>query len=387
VTWQPVLEGDLADAAFEAVRAIAEDIMVVPSARDCPEHLALFWAYATSVLDHRELEYASAVSALIARVERRDIGIPLYGGLAGAGWVLSHICDDVDELLDPIDAIVNEQLVTSRWRGHYDLIGGLAGLGVYFLERASKGSASARRGLDAVVGHLDALAVRAVGVTWHTSAALVPAALRAEFPEGRHDCGVAHGVPGAIAVLAHIAALADAPPRAAALCAEAISWLRSIGPPFPVWLAPNVANRPARTAWCYGDAGVAAALSTACAVDDWRELALACAARDPDGCGVVDAGLCHGAMGLAHLYNRFYQATADEPFRAASRTWYARGLAMRQPGRGIGGFTVPYPAGPVTTHDLLEGASGIGLALLAGLSREEPGWDRLLLADVHFGQA
>ena len=90
---------------------------------------------------------------------------------------------------------------------------------------------------------------------------------------------------------------------------------------FPYGVGPQVSVRPARTAWCYGDPGIAAALLLAGrAMDEpaWEREALDLArtvARRPAGnCGVNDAGLCHGAAGLGHLLNRFYQATGDPSF-------------------------------------------------------------------------
>ncbi len=57
-----------------------------------------------------------------------------------------------------------------------------------------------------------------------------------------------------------------------------------------------------------------------------------------DRSGCVDAGLCHGAAGVAHIYNRFWQWTGDDLFGAAARRWFAEVLAMRRPDSGIAGF-------------------------------------------------
>ena len=145
----------------------------------------------------------------------------------------------------------------------------------------------------------------------------------------------------------------------------------------------------ARTAWCYGDPGVAAASWSAARrlgtpTRDAEALARACAIREPALCGVRDAGLCHGALGLAHLNNRFFQASRDPVFRDAARAWFARGLAMRRPGEGVAGFFAVEgdDARQRAAPGFLDGAAGIGLALIAGLQPTEPGWDRLLLCDV-----
>jgi hypothetical protein len=102
---------------------------------------------------------------------------------------------------------------------------------------------------------------------------------------------------------------------------------------------------------------------------------------------VVDAGLCHGAAGLGHLFNRLFQATGDSCLAEAARFWLARTLQMRRPGRGVGGYEawqldddgkVTWIADP----GLLAGAAGIALALLAATTPVEPAWDRVLLVSV-----
>jgi len=108
--------------------------------------------------------------------------------------------------------------------------------------------------------------------------------------------------------------------------------------------------------------------------------------------GVVDAGLRHGVAGRAHLLNRLFQATGEEPFADAARAGFGRLLEMRRPGEGIGGFRAQAPGAdgrPVWADDpgLLNGSAGIGLALLAAVSAVEPAWDRLLLAWLQPGQA
>jgi len=100
---------------------------------------------------------------------------------------------------------------------------------------------------------------------------------------------------------------------------------------------------------------------------------------------LVDAGLRRGLAGRAHLLNRLFQATGEEPFADAARAAFGRLLAMRRPGEGIGGFQTRVSGvdgRPVWADDpgLLDGSAGIGLVLLAAVSAVEPAWDRLLLA-------
>src|SRR5207244_12672756 len=98
-------------------------------------------------------------------------------------------------------------------------------------------------------------------------------------------------------------------------------------------------------AWCWGGPGRAAARRVAArhaGVVAWQAEALAIAERTAvrpfEDCRVVDACLCHGSAGLAHLFNRMYQSTGSPVLREAALSWFGRVLDDYQPGSGIGGF-------------------------------------------------
>jgi hypothetical protein len=352
--WAPLVDGDAATAALSAVRAIAIELADTRQPGVAVDR-TLFWAYACEHLDEpfAYTAYDAALDDLVAELRAGAATPALHGGLAGIGWTLAHVLDDAEPLLSTVDEALLGALAGEA-REH-DLISGLVGIGVYFLERDTQ---AAHDGLAYVIGRLERAAVRSDdGLAWHTSPATLPTAYAQAWPDGFVDCGVAHGVPGAIAFLARAGAHR--------LCGEATRWLlaQRHGGYFPSRIAAGRPRTRARSAWCYGDPGIAVALYPA---DRGAALALAreAARRAPDDCGVRDASLCHGAAGLAHLYNRLAQATGDAELAAVARTWLERALAMR-------------PVDP-GAH-LLDGTVGVGLALLAATTRTEPRWDRLLL--------
>ena len=104
--------------------------------------------------------------------------------------------------------------------------------------------------------------------------------------------------------------------------------------------------------------------------------------RPPDHTGVVDAGLCHGSAGLAHLFNRMYQMTAEPLLADAARFWVERTLELCSAAltRDASGTDAAQAAwkGP----GLLEGAAGIVLALEAACTTAEPIWDQMLLVST-----
>jgi len=97
----------------------------------------------------------------------------------------------------------------------------------------------------------------------------------------------------------------------------------------------------------------------------------AMAARPVETSGVRDAGICHGAAGVAHIFNRMYQATGDEVLGDAARGWIERLLAMADP-----------MDGGVRDASVLMGTTGVGLVLLAATTEVEPAWDRAILCDI-----
>jgi lantibiotic modifying enzyme len=421
--WAPILDGPLGAWAVETVREIATALRVRPlagprggnqdSAVPAADNaslaggrggLAIFYAYLAraGLADGASKAADEFLDEAVEALAKVSMPPSLYGGFTGVAWAGAHLrrvanAEADDDPNEEIDAALRQYLKRSPWTDDYDLVSGLVGLGVYALERLPR--RSARDLLARVIRRLDETCQRTkAGFTWFTRPELLPDHQRKACPQGYYNFGVAHGVPGVIALLGCARAAGVAPATTGRLLDGSVRWLLSnrlpkdAGSTFPVWTAPGNEPRPARSAWCYGDPGIAAALL--CAARGarstlWRREALAiarrAAARPPDQAGVRDAGLCHGAAGLAHLFNRMHHATGDPELAEAARFWFARTLDMRQSGLGIAGFAAyrPRENGTADWADdagLLTGAAGIALALLAATTPIEPAWDRMLLA-------
>ncbi|MCA9600187.1 MAG: lanthionine synthetase C family protein [Myxococcales bacterium] len=330
---------------------------------------------------------------------RTDMSPALFGGFTGVAWAVEHLRgnsgDDANEAID--DALL---LYVDRtpWLDSYDLIRGLTGIGVYALERLPR--AGGRRILELVVERLAETARRRrPGLSWWSDPAWVPPQFRRE-PHLAWNLGVGHGVPAVIALLGGACRAGIAVRTARRLLDGAVRWLLAQELPgrvdagFAYAVGPRLPREPARSAWCYGDPGVAATLLVAaCAMGErsWKDhavrIGLRAALRPPDECRVVDAGLCHGAAGLGHLYHRMYLMTGEASFARAARSWFVRALGFRQNRVGIAGFASWEPdrrgrMGWHTDVGLLTGVAGVALALASALSDEDPAWDRVLLLSV-----
>jgi lantibiotic biosynthesis protein len=417
--WQPLLRGPLAESARRAIAAVAAECAkraaerrgiaarkrttLDPSLSGGSAGLAILYAYLSRTRGGRRYEQPAFRFLREAgdAVESVTMFPWLYSGFSGIAWAMAHVegmlatsaerhsTEDVDEAL-------KDFVSRPGWKADYDLVGGLVGLGVYALERLPAPRAASC--LEGIVDRLEELAERRDGgTTWHTRPALLPPHQRKEAPRGYYNVGLAHGVPGVIAILG--AAWAAGVRRRAArrLLEGAVRWVlrqdveHRGATSFPAWVIPGRPAEACRSAWCYGSPGVATALFWAArnvGEKSWEQEALriagAAAERGADHAGVADAGLCHGAAGLGHIFNRLYQATGDETLMAAARFWFQRTLEMRRPGSGLGGFSALVGREDGSTYwddvlALLTGAPGIALALLAATTAIEPAWDRMLL--------
>jgi lantibiotic biosynthesis protein len=331
-----------------------------------------------------------------------------YGGYSGVAWAASRLrrmLGDPSEADDfaEIDVALHDVVSKQPWESDYDLVSGLVGFGIYLLERLP--DPVAVEGLVAIVDRLAETAIRIdSGITWLSHSRLMIPETAAQFPKGYYNLGLAHGVPGVIAMLARLLQAGIAVDASRDLLMGAMSWQLANRLPdsSPSAFAYHVAaderpgqpdRRPCRLAWCYGDLGAAVALlSAAKALDraDWRKASHAlvdkAARRQANNSGVIDAGICHGAAGNALLFSRIYHATGSQDALASARMWYGVCLGLRQPDKGIAGYPSWKPnKDQVNWADdpgLLSGSGGVCAALAAGVSDVEPDWDAFLLSDL-----
>ena len=341
------------------------------------------------------------------------VSASLFGGLAGVGYAAVTLDGDRhryrrllatvdDALTTKVDAAISrlDRQPAGCGVGEFDLISGLAGTGVYLLARSDE--PKARAVLLRLLGCLARLlADRHEPRRWHTPARLLAGQMRTTYPYGNHNCGIAHGVPGPLALLSiavREGVLVDGIIDAIDTAAE---WLADhavpteFGPDWPnaVSLPPgdSTTTSPAggaggRTAWCYGAPGVARALwlaGTATGERRYRDLAVAAMrgvlARPSERRCLDSPTFCHGVAGLLQVTCRFAAETGLAEFRSGVDSVLAELLAAYEPGSVLGFRNTEPGSVRVDTPGLLGGAPGVALALLAAGTTVEPSWDRLFL--------
>lgn len=350
MTWRPLLSGTAAARVRQVARSIGDALIASPPPRFAGlaagrAGRALCLAYLAHEIAALAADRDAAIEGALEGAAATDLS--LLAGSLGVAWLIEHLgAGDPSEL----DALVPAVIDATADPG---IVAGLAGIGVYCIERRPDERAVAS--LGRVVARLAALAVAQPdgALAWR---------LPGSTGERAEDwpVGVAHGTAGVIAVLASAGRGA-----AGALLDPAVRWLlaQRIDGGFP---ACRGGARCTQLAWCNGEIGIAGALlSAACATGSSAWLSEAVAIARHAAAGALDAvggGLCHGAAGVAHVFGRFWNATGEPGFARAAERWIDRAIERLD------------PADPT----LLTGSAGAALALVAAISEREPAWDRLL---------
>lgn len=313
----------------------------------------------------------------------RVAGRPAY--VAGIDILDRHITDLVAQRLTAAHQRI-EQGRLPQLR-EFDLINGLTGFGAYLLLRGGDGVLARE-----VLSYLVRLAIEPVTRDdedlpgWWTDNASTDRP-SAWWPGGHANLGIAHGIAGPLALLAHaMISGITVPGQAEAIdriCRELHRW-RCGTPARPWWpgtiratewrtgsVDQHAAQRPS---WCYGTPGLARAQQLAAlALGDRRrqraaEHALTACITDERQLALLDdASLCHGWAGLVHTARRTAaDAGPDSELTALLPQLHTR-FEHHLHGRR-----------PVTGDGLLEGTAGITLTRDAATAPALR-WDACLL--------
>lgn len=275
----------------------------------------------------------------------------------------------------------------------FDAISGFAGIAAYLLTRQDDPGAQTIL-LEVVEFLVALLGDDRKPPRWYTPSHLIAGeSMQRGFPEGNLNCGLAHGVPGPLAVLSLAYECGVRLPRLEDAIERAACWLiqnrsdDAWGPNWPsAWgvAGPGAAPAPpvARAAWCYGSPGIARALWLAGRALHRREFqdlaqeALTAAFRRPFATLKLDSPMfCHGQVGVLQITWRLARETQDAALIQATAFLTESILARLDTTPD----TDPTVAHPLTTRWLLEGLAGMALALFTVGESASPDWDRAFL--------
>ncbi len=347
---------------------------------------------------------AEILSSIIEQINEGYTYPTFCTGIAGAAWTIELLREeemvdiDSDELLSGLDEFLVQSVEQfGKEDNYYDFLHGVMGIGFYFLKRYQNTASdilkkSYKKILLEIISTLDATAIKK-GDTAKWEVYLI----KEEKLKG-YNLSLSHGMMSIINFLSRLAAYKEFYPEVEKLMKDAIHYVLgfedasiSSSSLFPSWVYDGMkVDSSARLGWCYGDLGIGITLWRAGKVlnDDRIEqkgieiLKHSANRRDLTECKIKDSGLCHGAFGVMHVYQYMYKETKEELFKETSDFWMREGLTMAIHQNGQAGY-MQWSGGENegwrNETNLLEGITGIGLAIISYLAPFDTKWDECLL--------
>lgn len=322
-------------------------------------------------------------------MQTAELSTSYFRSLPGFGSAIGILdkekrIDGAEDLVRSIDTLLCQVIAEAVNVLKSDLMDGLAGLMAY----------------ASVTNHLrtgnDLPQLVWKKITASASAVMGPLPWMVEAADtGGWDIGMAHGLAGILAACARADRLGLLPSDAGGLLRAGFEQLwsgRIPGgrPTFPSYLG---SVRPSRLGWCYGVPGIAFSYAQAVHLDpDYRQRVSILTATlleqlyEPSAL-LVDACLCHGYGGAAHMLRsleKFHGLDSElgRGCEQGAKMCLAQTLAREEiagAGTGFPHFVVDKW---ISCPTFLEGGFGVVLALLSCSPDEHIIWDKLILTDA-----
>ncbi len=329
--------------------------------------------------------------------------IPTFcSGISGIGWGMDILneegLEDIDTnyLFSDMKQYVSDSLNFFFKKNKYDFLHGYLGVGFFLLNRLNYPNSSDMQSfyikkLEEVIAKLNTTAVILENQAYWVIS-------KEEKEESEINLSLSHGMASIINFLSRVNSSPYFKGQVVTLLNKACRFLISIKH-IPKSEDSYYGNhifldkfekKNSRLAWCYGDLGIGISLwHAAISINDknlFKEAMLilkhSANRRDTSSTLVKDGGLCHGAFGVMHIFDFLYKKTGVKDFKNASEFWLLTGLETGYHENGLSGFLSwnPDENGIWKVEvDILDGISGIGLAIISYLFPKELKWNKCLL--------
>ncbi len=346
---------------------------------------------------------AEIVSEIIEKINE-GYNFPTFcAGIAGGAWAIQHLKEeefidiDDDELLSGLDDYLIATMEKITNKNFYDFLHGILGIGFYFLKRYQNTKSDKLRTeykniILNIVQRLSSESQQIDNTVKWESYLITEEKLKG------YNLGLSHGISSIVNFLSRLVNYDDFNKEVKNLLQKSVNYILSCQNKgisktscFPDWITlANEKSESSRLGWCYGDLGIGLSLWKAGkALQDIKicEKAIAvlkhtCKRRSLEETRIYDAGLCHGAFGVTHIYNYMYKQTDEKLFKEAADYWMQQSLDLAVHSDGYAGYMQWKGGKDEGWHNetnLLEGIAGIGLAIISYLTPFETRWDECLL--------
>ncbi len=367
--------------------------------------IALLHFYYARLCDD-EVSASNGVAIITNIVDQINKGYHFHtfcGGIVGAAWVIEILeeekyieieCDGLLEGLDSYFAQIIKQDITENF---YDFLHGLLGIGFYILKRYTntKSNQLKERYKELQYEVIEILKRKALEedgtLRWEST-------LDKDQGLRGYNLSLSHGMSSIVNFLSRLVVFDDFKNHVEKELRQSVAYILQKqnkegvdNSCFPDWITlDNKKSKKGRLAWCYGDLGIGISLWRAGIALDNKKITKtalnvlkhAALRRDIEDTRVADAGLCHGAFGVMHIFDYMYKQTEEPLFKEAADYWIDQGLKMGTHKDGYAGY-MKWRSGENSGWEkdlcVLDGIAGIGLSIISYLSPLETKWNQSLM--------
>lgn len=332
-----------------------------------------------------------------------NVSLDLYSGTTGVYWLYQYLANhdfvDLDEAtMFAYDELLVNQLELWQHNKNYDLIYGIGGIGVYFLERNLYTKNS--HYLELLYNVLKKIAIKKKDKLYWKS---IDLSKLKEFgyEEDKVDLGLAHGIGSIFGLFIFIYESTNDK----ALQNKIVEDLNSMFNFFEFYMqnSPKAQSvlpcqiqkneflgYPSRVAWCYGDLPLVflflkgEKITGQKQMKIWAETMLNLIVnRSFENSGIVDNGICHGVAGVVLILKKIL-LIIDETKKqmVVDKISYYEAHFLISPDEINDGKDILFDKTnkvywKLNKHGFLEGLSGVGLSMIP--VRNENSWTKLLM--------
>jgi len=362
--------------------------------------MALFYHYLNTITPNSKYEnkLEEIINSILFDLKDKEIELSLSKGITGIAWLLCHfkkknVLKISTSNLTHLDKLIANASKIEAAKKNIDLFSGIIGSSVYFTERFS--SLNTKKNIQDVLNFLIYIKKEdKKGTRWLDYNLMV----RSQSPKinehlllpeliYKEDCnlGLAHGIPAVLQVLSLFIKNDINNDKAFILLKNSLKWFLSIQNkkhPFFNNTLSGLKKVNAKLGWCYNDLSISLILiNIAIIINDEKlklnaiKMAESTTKININEALVDDPFFCHGASGIAHIYNHIYQLTKQTVFFDAAIYWYDQLFIMLNDlnNNNFSKTKSLYPEG------LLSGISGVGLVLISSISNQQLSWDKCFL--------
>lgn len=325
--------------------------------------------------------------------EQKFLDLSFSNGIIGFSWMLNHLESleifklNSKSFYRDVDLIAYKFSLKQLSLKNYDLFEGSIGAGIYLLDRLS--NKLQYNYLNEILKHHSDISIKSSkGIIWED------VYLSRKTKKTVYNLGLSHGLASHIVFYCKMLIAQVNTKLCTQLLKGSIDFLLNYrysikgNATFPSFIINEKPENSSRLAWCYGDLGISIALWQAGNVLNDNQLKNEAINvclntinwKNSGDTKIFDAGLCHGTSGVAHIYNRMYRYTGRKEFQYASNYWIKETITIAKFDDGLAGFKTLVENGKwENNYGILEGISGIGLALLSFNTPKNTSWDKFLL--------